>query len=117
MTGLISRERGLIRLLLAVLLDAAIVVAGYVVALLLRFDTEVPSVTWETFRTVAPVIVLGYLAALLAFGIYRTAWQYGGAGDVLNLGRAVALVTVVIFAINYTREVRHIPLSVNLIAG
>jgi len=119
MNGLLPRERGLPWLLVSVVADAAIVVAAYVIALTLRFDNlqNVPSVTWETFRTVAPVIVLGYLAALLAFGIYRTAWQYGGVGDVLNLGRSVALVTAVIFAVNFTRHVRDIPLSVNLIAG
>ncbi|MGE3594764.1 MAG: SDR family NAD(P)-dependent oxidoreductase [Dehalococcoidia bacterium] len=117
MRGLIPRGRGVIRLVLSLVLDAGIIVAGYAVALLLRFDADVPRISWDTFRTAAPLIVAAYLAAFFISGIYRTAWQYGGVGDVLNLGRAVLLVTILIFAINYTREIRHIPLSVNLIAG
>jgi FlaA1/EpsC-like NDP-sugar epimerase len=117
MRGLIPRDRGLIRLVLGLVLDAGIIVVAYVVALLLRFDADVPQISWDTFRTVAPLIVAAYLIAFFVSGIYRTAWQYGGVGDVLNLGRAVLLVTLLIFAFNYTRDVRHIPLSVNLIAA
>src|SRR5215213_2407051 len=101
MRGLIPRDRGVIRLGIALALDAGIVVAAYIVALLLRFDADVPPISWDIFRTVAPLIVAAYLLAFLLSGIYRTAWQYGGVGDVLNLGRAVLLVTVLIFTFNY----------------
>jgi FlaA1/EpsC-like NDP-sugar epimerase len=119
MRGLLPRERGLPWLVLSMAVDAAIVVTAYVVALILRFDDvqNVPAVSWDTFRSVAPLIVAAYLTLFLVSGIYRTAWQYGGVGDVLNLGRAVLIVTAVIFAFNFTRDVRHIPLSVTLIAG
>lgn len=117
MYGLLPRQRGLAGLLGAIILDGAIVVAGYMIALLLRFDGNVPARSWETFRQVVPLLVFAYLAIFLVFGIYRTAWQYGGAGDVLNLGRAVLLITIAIFVFNRTREVRYIPLSVNLIGG
>ena len=117
MSRFLPRERGLPRLILALAFDGVLVVAAYLLALLLRFDSNVPAVTWATFRMVAPAIVLGYLGAFIFFGIYRTTWQYGGVGDVLNLGRAVLLVTLLIFVFNRTREVRDIPLSVNLIGG
>jgi FlaA1/EpsC-like NDP-sugar epimerase len=117
MLRFLPRERGLPRLILAIAFDGVIVIAAYLLALLLRFDSDVPAVTWTTFRLVAPAIVLGYLGAFIFFGIYRTTWQYGGVGDVLNLGRAVLLITLLIFVFNRTREVRDIPLSVNLIGG
>jgi FlaA1/EpsC-like NDP-sugar epimerase len=117
MSHLSSRAQRTGWLLLALWLDAGIVVAGYVLALLLRFDSEVPAISWESLRTVAPFLVLAYLAAFFALGIYRTAWQYGGAGDILNLGRAVLLVTVLAFLVNRAHDVRHIPLSVNLVGG
>jgi FlaA1/EpsC-like NDP-sugar epimerase len=112
-----SRLWRLARLLVELAIDATIVVAGYYVGLLLRFDGDIPDVTIDTFRLAAPLIVIAYLAANYVFGVYRTAWQYGSLGDVLSLGRSVLLVTAVLFVFNLTREVRHIPLSVNLIAG
>lgn len=109
--------RRLLRLGLDLFIDAAIIVLGYYAGLLLRFDGDVPPDSLATFRLVIPLIALGYLAANWLMGVYRTAWQYGGMGDVLNLGRAVLLVTAVITLFNRTRAERDIPLSVNLIAG
>lgn len=106
-----------LRLLADLVIDAAIVLGGYYAGFLLRFDGHVPPESQDTFWMVAPLIVAGYLLANWVLGVYRTAWQYGGVGDVLNLGRAVVLVTVIITAFNRTRAERDIPLSVNLIAG
>src|SRR5262249_26432056 len=114
---LLPREHGIFRLALAMAVDCIIVVGGYTVALMLRFDGNVPPETRDTFRLVAPLIALAYLVAYVLFGIYRTAWRYGGAGDVVNLAKAVFLVTAALFFANFTREVRDIPLSVNLIGG
>lgn len=112
-----SSLRQLLHLLPEIAVDAAIIVAGYYVGLLLRFDGDIPRDSLDTFVRVAPLIVAGYLIANALFGVYRTAWQYGSIGDVLNLARTVLLVTVVILLINRTRAERDIPLSVNLIAG
>jgi FlaA1/EpsC-like NDP-sugar epimerase len=114
---LFPREHGILRLVLAMAVDCIIVVGGYTLALLLRFDGDVPQETRDTFRLVAPLIALAYLVAFMLFGIYRTAWRYGGAGDVINLAKAVLLVTIALFFANFTREVRDIPLSVNLVGG
>src|SRR5215216_4290431 len=117
MRSLIPRERGAGRMVAAMVLDGIVVVAGYAVALLLRFDGEVPRISWETFWAAAPVLVALYVAGFFAFGIYRTAWQYGGTHDVLTLAAAVGSVTAATFLFNGTREVRHIPLSVNVVGG
>src|SRR5215208_3222450 len=117
MQSLIPRERGAGRMVAAMVLDGIVVVAAYAVALLLRFDGEVPRISWETFWAAAPVLLALYVAGFFAFGIYRTAWQYGGTHDVLTLAAAVGLVTAATFLFNGTREVRHIPLSVNVVGG
>jgi FlaA1/EpsC-like NDP-sugar epimerase len=106
-----------VRLIAGLVIDAAIILLCYYTGFLLRFDGHVPRESLDTFWTVAPLIVAGYLLANWVFGVYRTAWQYGGISDVLNVGRAVLLVTLVITAFNRTRAERDIPLSVNLIAG
>jgi len=107
----------ILRRLPAIGTDAAIVLGSYALALALRFDGNVPSESWAWFSWAVPIIALGYIFANTVFGVYRTAWQYGGTLDAVYLGLAVILVTVVAFGVNLTLEHRPIPLSVNLISG
>ena len=118
-------ERFLARLLpgdplgtaLAMLLDAAVVIAAYVAALLLRFDANVPRDNAEFAAKVLPFIVAAFVVANLLFGVYRTMWMYASVGDILALFRPVAVVTIGLFAGNALLQERHLPLSVILIAG
>jgi FlaA1/EpsC-like NDP-sugar epimerase len=98
-------------------MDAVIVLGSYALALALRFDGSVPGESWAWFSWVVPLIALGYIFANTVFGVYRTAWQYGGTLDAVYLGLAVSLVTVIAFGVNLMLEHRPIPLSVNLIGG
>lgn len=108
------------RLLPRVLLDVAAVYGSYAAALLLRFDGDVPAQSWHVYWQVAPAVALGYVAANLLFGVYHAAWEYGGIRELVSLATAVALVTAIVFFINFLDFAfprRHLPLSVNLIGG
>lgn len=107
----------ILRRLPAIGTDAAIVLASYALALALRFDGNVPGESWAWFTWAVPLIALAYIFANTVFGVYRTAWQYGGTLDVVYLGLAVTLVTVLAFGVNVMLENRPLPLSVNLISG
>lgn len=107
----------LLRLVLSMLLDAAVVLACYLVALLLRFDGRVPLDSRNTFDRIAPLIILAYLLANYLFGIYRTAWQYGGLADVVSLAQATGVATLVLFLVNWAQPHRDVPLSVMVIGG
>ncbi len=107
----------ILRRLPAIGTDAVIVLASYALALALRFDGSVPRESWTWFSWAVPLIALGYIFANAVFGVYRTAWQYGGTLDAVYLGLGVSLVTIIAFVVNWTLEHRPIPLSVNLIAG
>ena len=114
---MLPHVRRLLFLLGEFAIDAAIVFGAYYAGLFLRFEGKIPRASVDTLTRVAPLIVAAYLAANFLFGVYRTAWRYGGIADVLNLGRAVLLVTALILVFNATRTRRDLPLSVNLIAG
>ena len=103
--------------LLAMLLDVGVVAAAYTVALLLRFDGAVPRENALFVAKVFPAIAAGYVAANVLFGVYRTVWSYGSIGDILNLFRAVASVTLLVFLGNVWLRERDLPLSVILMAG
>lgn len=108
------------RLLPRLLLDVAIVYGSYAAALLLRFDADVPAQSWPVFWQVTPAVAAGYVAANLLFGVYHAAWEYGGIRDLLNLFLAVAVVTVIVFIINFLDFAfprKHLPVSVNIIGG
>ena len=97
-----------------------IVYACYAGALLLRFDGAVPAQSWTEFWKVTPVVAAGYVAANFIFGIYHSAWKYGGVRDLSQLAMVVISVTVIVFSVNLFATViprKEIPLSVNLIGG
>ncbi|MEP7215185.1 MAG: nucleoside-diphosphate sugar epimerase/dehydratase [Anaerolineaceae bacterium] len=101
----------------AMLLDALVVIAAYVAALLLRFDASVPHANGEFVARVLPLIIIGYIAGNLVFGVYRTVWAYGSLGDIIALFRPVLVVTVLIFGVNIWVQDRELPQSVVLISG
>lgn len=97
-------------------LDAGIVVASYAAALALRFDGDIPSQSVEFFFKVSPGIVIPYLLGNYFFRIYRTAWQYAGIADAINLAFSVGTVSIILFGVNAFMSPRHIPLTVNVTA-
>ncbi len=105
------------RAALALVLDIAIVLIAYTIGLSLRFDGEVPEVSWRTLAWAGPLIGFAYIMAYQAVGVYRTAWQYGSLNDALRLAVAVAAVTAGILVVNALLPKRHIPLTVNVISA
>jgi FlaA1/EpsC-like NDP-sugar epimerase len=102
--------------LFAVAADFVVVCAAYGLALVLRFEADVPDESIEFAVRWVPLIALGFIAANVAFGVYRTVWAYGGLGDILNLARPVFAVTLVTFLANVWLRDRELPLGVILIA-
>ena len=83
--------------IVAIALDVAVLAAALAAGLLLRFDGDVPRRSVEFSIQVFPLLVLAFVMANALFGVYRTVWNYASVGDVLNLFRANAFVTAVLF--------------------
>ena len=116
---LLIRPLGL-RIIPLIVLDVALVYGSYAGALLLRFDGDVPARSWTEFWQVTPFIAAGYVAANFIFGIYHSAWKYGGMRDLSHLAIVVGSVTIIVFLVNIFASViprRDLPISVNLIGG
>lgn len=75
----------------AVLVDAAILVASFVLAHYLRFEDGLTSARRVFLVRSLPLIVLARLPLFALFGLYRAVWRQAGALDIL---RIVAAVTV-----------------------
>ena len=106
-----------LRVLITLCIDAGIVFACYLGALLLRFDGRVPADSISTFHAVVPLIILAYLISNYLLGIYRTAWQYGGIADALSLAQSTGAATLILFLANWSERHRDIPLSVMVVGG
>ena len=70
------------------LFDIAMVCVAYAFALWLRFDGDVPNVSWNYLIWAGPLIGLAYVLAYYVVGVYRTAWQYAGARDAVSASAA-----------------------------
>ena len=72
----------LLRRMILVLLDAAIVIFSFYFALLLRADGAVEASWWPHNRALLyqnlPWIVALYLLSFLAGGLYHVLWKYAG---------------------------------------
>ena len=71
-----SRNRFIV---LSVVIDAALVNAGFVLAFLLRFEGRLPAFNFEAYLVLAPVLTLLYIGGAWTYGLYDperadTAW-------------------------------------------
>ena len=93
-----------LRRLVLVLLDAAIVAFSFYFALLLRADGAGDAAWWPHNRDLLysnlPWIIVLYLASFLAGGLYSILWKYAGERDLLRLAGMIALPTVGVFLVN-----------------
>jgi FlaA1/EpsC-like NDP-sugar epimerase len=105
------------RVFLSLVLDLAIVIGSYALALYLKFDGRVPNESWHQLLWAGPLIAFAYILAYQTFGVYRTAWQYGSVRDALLLALAVGVVTAGILMVNVLLPKRPIPLTVNVISA
>jgi FlaA1/EpsC-like NDP-sugar epimerase len=105
------------RAVLSLILDIAIVLIAYTIALSLKFDGEVPDESWRTLAWAGPLIGFAYILSYQALGVYRTAWQYGSLRDAVLLAAGVALVTLAILIVQVMLPKRPIPLTANVISA
>jgi len=80
--------------ILVMLVDVALVSVAYVGANLLRFDGVLPPRLASIVVDTLPLVVAVKMAGLYASGIYRGTWRHVSAVDVLRLGRAATVASV-----------------------
>ena len=95
----------LLRRMILVLLDAAIVIFSFYFALLLRADGAVEASWWPHNRALLyqnlPWIVALYLLSVLAGGLYHVLWKYAGERDLIRLGGMITVPTMVVYFVNH----------------
>jgi UDP-GlcNAc:undecaprenyl-phosphate GlcNAc-1-phosphate transferase len=76
-----------------VLLDLILIMLAYYSAYLLRFGPLTPEL-WKVFLQTLPFLVFLKMATFLALGVYRGIWRYTSVDDLLVIGKAVVIGSV-----------------------
>ncbi|MDE2479665.1 MAG: polysaccharide biosynthesis protein [Betaproteobacteria bacterium] len=100
------------------LLDAALVALAWVAAFVFRFSllrNNAPANILHIVAVTLPIAVLAWGAALVWFGIYRSAWRHASLPDVWRLARACAVAALALAAVLLVMRVPNFPRSIVLI--
>jgi UDP-GlcNAc:undecaprenyl-phosphate GlcNAc-1-phosphate transferase len=81
------------RRIFEVLLDLGLIILAYYSAYLLRFGPLTPEL-WKVFLQTLPFLVFLKMASFLALGVYRGIWRYTSVDDLIVIGKAVILGSV-----------------------
>ncbi|MGB8652209.1 MAG: nucleoside-diphosphate sugar epimerase/dehydratase [Mycobacteriales bacterium] len=101
-----------------VVFDAGLVSLAYLLALLLRFDFDVPASSWNRFPGFLALALVVYLFLHAWLGLYGAVWRQAGAAEAWQLLVASTAATVALLAAAaLPSPVRPVPLSVPLDAG
>jgi FlaA1/EpsC-like NDP-sugar epimerase len=79
-------------------LDAALVVAAFWGAYLIRFEFRIPDVHLDVLRFTWPFILLIKMGCFAFFHLYRGMWRYTSLVDLINVVKAVFTSSAVILA-------------------
>lgn len=99
-------------------LDAALLLAIFIIAYELRFEFSVPQAWWQRAVVQAPVFVSLQIAALAASGVYAFIWRYVGLAELKAFARGILLSLVPITLLRILRvNPLDAPTSVIVIDG
>ncbi|CAN5766469.1 nucleoside-diphosphate sugar epimerase/dehydratase [soil metagenome] len=85
----------------AMLVDAVIVMESFAVALLFRFNADVPSDFWFTFWPFAAFGALVFVALLYESGVYQSILRYTGIYQGVRVASATAIATGTLFIVDF----------------
>ncbi|MGB8224512.1 MAG: nucleoside-diphosphate sugar epimerase/dehydratase [Polyangiales bacterium] len=82
-------------------IDIGVLMLAFFLAMLLRFDWNVPRVMFRQLMIVLPYVVLSQYAFLSVFGITRFSWRYISLRDTVRIFGAIASATGMLVAVRF----------------
>jgi FlaA1/EpsC-like NDP-sugar epimerase len=94
-------------------IDITVLALAFWLAMLLRFDWDVPQTMFRQLVIVMPYVLLLQYGILNAFGVTRFSWRYIGLRDAVRIFAAVALSSAVLTLLRFVSPwiVPHFPLA------
>ncbi|MDQ3286627.1 MAG: polysaccharide biosynthesis protein, partial [Actinomycetota bacterium] len=104
----------------AMVVDAIIVLESFVVALLFRFDAQVPEEFWTRFWPFAAFSAVVFVVLLFESGVYRNVLRYTGVYQGVRVASATMFAAGILIIANLGTDLvwsRPVPLSVILVGA
>ncbi|MEK7831473.1 MAG: nucleoside-diphosphate sugar epimerase/dehydratase [Acidobacteriota bacterium] len=79
--------------------DAFVVLASFVLAHVLRFDGWPPRLDGQRMVLALPYVVMLQIGVNYFIGLYRRVWRYVSVPDIVHLGSAVGVISLVMLAL------------------
>ena len=98
------------------LLDLLFIVASYVIAVLLRFNFQIPPYYTQAFVHVLIVIMMVKPVVFLLSGLYRSLWRYASLTDAIEIFKTVSTASILTsIALVLTRQFNLFSLGIFII--
>ena len=105
-----------IRIILLMIFDGILISASVYIALLLRFEGNIPSNYIEAWLFLLPIFVLSTIVFLFIFRLYHRMWQYASIGELYGIVKAASTSIICIFFIIYLLALPSLPRSVYILS-
>lgn len=114
----IAKAAGRGRLLVILVLQAAIIILAFFLAFLLRFDWQIPDLYFQTFFSLlAPLLALK-MAIFWKMGLLRGWWRYVSMSDLVTISKANLYASLgFLLYVVFVHRLVHIPRSVLILDG
>lgn len=104
------------RIPLLMLLDTLLINGSIYIALLLRFEGDIPSQYLDNFISLIPWFTITTLVSLYAFRLYHRMWQYASIGELYGIVKAVSTSVLIVVLCIYTVPLVILPRSVYILS-
>ncbi|MCX5852792.1 MAG: nucleoside-diphosphate sugar epimerase/dehydratase [Deltaproteobacteria bacterium] len=96
--------------------DAALALAAYLIAYLLRFDGKIPPSEWINIKNTLSFIIPVKLIIFFIFDLYRGMWRYTSLVDMQNVFKATSVSSaIIVLVILFAHRFEGYPRSVFII--
>jgi UDP-glucose 4-epimerase len=94
------------------ILEAAVIVASFYCAFLIRYEGQIPSYHLRQFFVLAIPVALGQLLMNSIFGLNKIQWRYISMGDALVAARAYVAFSALMLMLRFTLPAQAGPLRI-----
>lgn len=101
-----------LRTIFLLIIDALLINLAVYVALLLRFDADIPAQYINSFYSFSPLLMISTLLFLAGLKLYNRIWAYASIGEMLAIVRATTFSLAVVITVVYLFDLPGLPRSV-----
>jgi len=106
----------IIRILSLMFIDTLLINLAVILALLLRFEADIPGQYIDAYISLIPYITIITMVSLYAFRLYHRMWQYASLDELFGILKSVTTSILMLVMLIYTIPLSHLPRSVYILA-